>query len=383
MKNTIIEFCKFILKAFCLFPIKRNRILFSAYSGKSYSCNPKYITEKLLEKDNGSLEIVWAFADINGHSGLDSRIKTVRFKSFRYLYYAMTAAVFIDNVESWSILPRRKGQYVINTWHGGGAYKGVGLMRRDTDPGIDRNMLSKNERIDLYLSSSRAFTEMTLRSSFGYKGEVLECGMPRNDILLNYDADKARQIRERLSVEPDRKLVLYAPTFRADRSSVCVPDVPALISALKERFGGEWTVLYRAHYYTDPDTAGNGGMIDVSGWEDMQELLLISDVLITDYSSSIWDFSLLEKPGFLYVPDLSDYAGEREFYTPIGTWPYPYAQTMEELCGLIRSYDEDASLSRIRAHHKELQSTESGKASETAAQIAAAHAGMNAKEYSK
>ena len=93
-------------------------------------------------------------------------IKCVKFKSIKYLYYLLTSKIVIDNVESWSILPKRTGQYVINTWHGGGAYKGVGLKRKDTSETLDKNMLRKNERISIYLSSSKVFSQMTLRESF-------------------------------------------------------------------------------------------------------------------------------------------------------------------------------------------------------------------------
>ena len=364
MKNALIVLIQQLLKLFFVFPIKKDRIFFSAYSGKSYSCNPKYICQKLIEEDShGKLEIIWAFSNREAHRYLEPRIRTVKFKSFSYIYYLLTSHVVVDNVESWSILPKRKGQLVINTWHGGGSYKGVWLMRRDSSEGTDRNMLRKNQRISLYLSSSEAFTQQTLRESFHYAGDVLECGMPRNDILIHHTKTEERQIRERLGFGEDEKLVLYAPTFRSDSSYQYQLDSNAVIQALEERFGGTWVMLMRSHYYRKSIEDENPNVMDVSAYEDMQELLMISDVLITDYSSSIWDFSLMYRPAFLFTPDLYQYSEERDFYSPIEEWPYPNAQTLYDFIVLIHKYDWETSLSRIHAHHEKLRSFETGDAS--------------------
>ena len=113
MKNILITIIKDFLKFFFVFPIKKNRILFSSYSGKNYSCNPKYICEYLLNQYGDYLEIVWAFKNPKQDKNLDKRIKVIRFKSVKYIYYLLTSKVVVDNVESWSILPKRKNQYII------------------------------------------------------------------------------------------------------------------------------------------------------------------------------------------------------------------------------------------------------------------------------
>lgn len=369
MKNLIIGLIKAGLKCCCILPVKTNRVLFSAYSGKSYSCNPKYICEKLLEKCGDNVEIIWAFNDPGKFSFNDRRIKTVKFKSPAYIYYALTSHVFVDNVESWSVLPSRKDQLVINTWHGGGAYKGVGLKRKDTNGETDKNMLAKHSRVGLYLSSSKAFSEMTLRNSFGYKGYIMECGMPRNDILINPPSGLALKVKARLGVPQDTKLCIFAPTFRADTGYEAKLDYEAVLASLEKRFGGEWKMLYRAHYYVG-NSAGASRITDVSDYPDMQELLLASDVLITDYSSSMWDFSLTGKPAFLYMPDLEEYSGsEREFYTPVSQWPYSYATTPDGLAEIIENYDAAASEEKIKKHHEALGITESGEAASAVADM--------------
>lgn len=110
-----------------------------------------------------------------------------------------------------------------------------------------------------------------------------------------------------------------------------------ILKALSERFGQEFVVLERKHYAVKP--AVSEGVYPASEYPDMQELLAAADVLITDYSSSMWDFALTGKPGFLYTPDLGEYRQERDFYTPIEMWPYPYAENVDDLIRLIRNYE--------------------------------------------
>lgn len=365
MKNIIIEIGKKFLCIFFVFPIKNNRIFFSAYSGRQYSCNPKYISDWIEQNYKDEFEIIWAFNEPDAFSYLKNRnIKCVKFKSIKYLYYLLTSKIVIDNVESWSILPKRTGQYVINTWHGGGAYKGVGLKRKDTSETLDKNMLRKNERISIYLSSSKVFSQMTLRESFQYNGKIMECGMPRNDLLIKNDENKKNIIKEKLGINKKTGIVIYAPTFHHDLKYKYMLDYEKTLNALKNRFGKEWIMLIRTHYYLQSEKIESSRVKNVSDYPDMQELLLISDVLITDYSSSIWDFSLMEKPCFLFMPDYNEYIDEREFYTPIQDWPYPASFSMEDLEDKIIKYDHEIAKKRILNHHIKLGICESGMASE-------------------
>ncbi len=362
MKNILINIIKTLLKIFYIFPIKNNRVVFSAYLGKNYSCNPKYICEWLL-KNSKNLEIVWAFRNPQKII-VDEKIKKIKFKSIKYIFYVLTARVVVDNVESWSILPKRKNQEIINTWHGGGAYKGVGKRRLDTNRRIDKNMLSKNKRVTTYLSSSEYFTELTLKQSFGYKGKVLNSGMPRNDLLINKNLDLILSLKKQFGIE-NKKIVIYAPTFRKNSYEYEL-DFKNLVEALKNKYGGQWVVLFRAHYYLTCNFINDENIIDVSTYPDMQELLLISDILITDYSSSIWDFALMGKTAFLFVPDLKKYTiEERSFYLPIEEWPYYYAENNKDLIKLILNLNEKEQIEKIERHLTRLKSFEKGQASES------------------
>ena len=143
-----------LLRIFRLFPVRKNRVLFQSFSGRQYSDSPKAVCDYLTEHFPGKFEIIWAFVDPDDYAYLkDKGIITVRYKSLRYLYYALTCKVYVDNVEHWSILRFRPQQQVINTWHGGGTFKQVGSDRRDIGQREKRHVIDKMDEVDWFLSS--------------------------------------------------------------------------------------------------------------------------------------------------------------------------------------------------------------------------------------
>lgn len=355
------KLCRLLLRPLCLLPIKRGRVLFLSFRGKQYSCNPRAISEALEEIKGAEPEIVWAFHAPEKFGFLKARgIRVMSDRGLKFILTALTARVIVTNTYYKPYLPRRRGQFYLRTWHGGGAYKRVdypeGLM--------GAYIRMQQEGASLYLSSSKAFTQLTLRESFGYTGEVMEAGMPRNDALVSGAwTEKAPAVKRELGFQ-DKKIALYAPTYREDGEAVKAPDAERLRRALEKHFGGEFVLLYRGHHV--------GGRTDfacdrdVSDYEDMQPLLMAADVLITDYSSSIWDMSLTGKPAFLYCPDLKKY--ERGFYSDIHALPFPLAESDAALEKNILSFDESAYAKAVRQHHADLGSCETGKAAQLAAE---------------
>ena len=349
------------------FKIKTDRVLFQSYREKKYACNPRYICEKLMEMKPQGIEVAWSFRNPENYAYLQEKgIRVLKAGSWEAIRYALTAKVVCVNTYYKPTLPRRKGQMQLRTWHGGGAYKKVaeqekmGFFQR-------RSVRYQLSGATLYLSSSRAFTRQTIRDSFGYQGEVLEIGMPRNDLLLRgLGKGEIYKIKTDLGLQSHTRLALYAPTYRDDlNADEHGLDAEKLRAALSARFGGDWQIAYRGHVFVKGSVQK---LLDLSGYEDMQPLLAVSDVLVTDYSSSMWDMSLTGKPVFLYCPDLNEYDRERGFYTPIESWPYPLAQSNEELERNILTFDEERYAQNLKAHHEALGSCESGRASEIAAQ---------------
>ncbi len=352
---------RLVLSPLRLLKIKKDRVLFVSFRGKQYSCNPRAVSEALA---GSGLEVVWAFHEPEKFRDLERQgIRVISDRSFTFIKTAMTSRVIVTNTYFKPYLPRRKGTKYLRTWHGGGSYKKV------TYPKGLRGFYIRLQQqgADLYLSSSKKFTTETVRGAFGYKGEVLESGMPRNDALENGAwKEIAAQTKRELGIT--EHIALYAPTYREDSvKSGYELNVTALCAALTERFGGEWKILFRGHHVVANQDEMTGFDGDVSGYPDMMPLLAAADVLITDYSSSMWDMSLMKKPVFLYCTDLNSYISERDFFTPISEWPFPVSENNEELNKNIRLFDEKAYAEHVTAHHKALGSCESGTAAEEAA----------------
>ncbi len=352
------------LQLFRLLPLQ-NRVNFISFSGRQYSDSPRRISELLL-KEHPEIRQVWAFTEPEKFRFLEEKgIRVVKYKSLEYVYYVMISKVYVDNAEFWSALKFRPGQMVLETWHGGGAYKKVGGHRIDVNEREQQHAVEKMNKITLFLSSSRAFTDFVIRDAYRYRGEVLECGLPRNDELLRPDPATAAKVRKALDIPEGAKVLLYAPTFRNSHSlDLYDVDFDRLKASLEKRFGGEWVIVLRMHYYlADKAMASSAPYLrNATDYPDMQELLQCADVLLTDYSSCMWDFSLMHRPCFLYARDIAEYRGERDFYTPIESWPFPLASDNAELMKNIERFDEAAYRAAVDRHHAQLGSTESGTA---------------------
>lgn len=354
---------RLISKILWLFPIKRNRIIFTAYKGAQFSCNPKYIFLELYSRHKDEYEFIWCLNDPKQLPQEFENVKVVPYKSLKYIYFQITSKVVILNHANPIYIALRKQQLKINTWHGGGAYKKVSLAVNSSNYRLEKYKAKYELRdTDIFISSSNIFTKVMSASQLLPKEIFLECGMPRNNIFFKHLPLVYTKVRETLKIDQDHKLVIYAPTYRGKQDSKQNHgqlDISALLETLKEEFGGEWRLLLRSHINSISNQLNSHQVIDVTNYLDMQELLYASDVLITDYSSSIWDFSLTYKPGFIFAPDLQDYIENRGFYTPIEDWQYPYATNNEDLKKIIHEFDEEKNKMKIKKHFEMLGSFES------------------------
>ena len=229
---------------------------------------------------------------------------------------------------------------------------------------------------DVFVSGSRSFTDTTSQS-FRFPKEIfLEAGLPRNDILVNgLPREELDRLKAKLGIPAGKKAVLYAPTFRKGKAGPAQqPDFEKLTQVLGSRFGGEWVVLLRQHYFVDSHETSEGLVINVSGHEDMQELILGSDCMVSDFSSCMWDFVLTGKPCFVFARDLEDYrSGDRSFFIPVEDWPYPMTGDMEGLCRAIETFDERIYSQRIRQHLEGFGSYDRGTAARALVRVLDQH----------
>jgi CDP-glycerol glycerophosphotransferase len=220
------------------------------------------------------------------------------------------------------------------------------------------------------ISSCDRFTEIMSYSYFIPREKFLQTGMPRNDIFFhNYESTR-NSTRERLSISRETGVLLYAPTYRdySCEGLMTYLDIPAALGELSDRFNKTFVCLTRGHHCMS-EVPNIENVVNVTAYPDMQELLCAADVLITDYSSSIWDFSFTGKPCFIYAPDLKKYETERGFYTPIEEWPFIVAETNGELLTNISNFDREKHLKAIAKHHADLGSFDNGTASKMVCKI--------------
>lgn len=358
-----------------ILPVSHNRILMINDISHNYACNPKAITEYMLKEcKDKEWDIVYSVDDVQKRKYLvDKGIKIVKFNSFSYFYHALTAQVLITNSGGLSYVPLRKKQYVINTHHGGGAYKTAGIDMFENSLFFRKDILLSAKQTSCFLSTNKKFTEVISKACLMSKDIFWEIGMPRNDKLIAGNKEEYGIIKKALGLKPEQKLVLYAPTYRKPsdnyyKESIAIQyniDNNMVCEALKQRFGGEWIFAYRLHpcienkedYIVD-------GALDLSGYEDMQDLLQVADVLINDFSSTFWDFMLTGRPCFMYAPDLDHYVETTKVYTPVEEWPFPKSRTNEELKECILHFDEEAYHLACKKHYDDLGGCETGKATE-------------------
>lgn len=365
-KYLLARVVRFLSRILYIFPVKNNRVLFTAYDGHHVCCNPKAIFEYMIQKYPGRFEYIWTLDDKKELMQYQNEnVIAVRMRSLKFYYMKATSKVCVCNAGSFPELPLRNNQFQINTHHGGGAYKTAGAAIKGADSKYNLIKLKWDAmNTSVYLSSSRYFTDVVVRKQKCFAGEVYEYGMPRNDVIICH---KESMLRERVyryyDLNLDCRVVMYAPTYRDSGNSYEPIDVDAMITALKERFGGSWVCLMRMHYLGNKKEKRKN-VIYVTDYPDMQELLAASDVLISDYSSSIWDYSFTGRPCFLYTPDAELYAEKRGLDTPIDTWGFPICETNAILREKILNWDEELYKKKMNEHHDNLGSFETGKAAE-------------------
>ena len=319
-------------------PIKRNRIVFSSYYGRGYSDSPKAICE-VLRKSGEDLDLVWLCKDEAAAKTLPEGVRAVPANGLEKTRTLASAAVWVDNCRKYENM-KRKGQFYLQTWHGFALKK----VERDAEAGLEPEYLAAcktdSAQCDAYITGS-GFMEKLYRSSYWFQGPVLRTGTPRNDILYRDRGELHAKVCKALGLPEDRKLALYAPTFRGDHSTDAYRlDAEMVRRKAAENFKGEWTVLIRLHSNVAEQSAGlfpydGKTVVDATAYPDMQELLCAADLLITDYSSSMFDYALTGKPIVRFATDIEAYRKDRDFYFPLEELPFPLARSNEELEAIL------------------------------------------------
>lgn len=352
-------------------PIKKNRYFCISMNGNSYGDNVKCLSDSIINTKSNA-EIIWAFAK-GFNPNIKSKEKKVRLFTLKYYYYILTSKYILNNGSLGLIhLIKRKGQVCINTWHGT-ALKRIGIDIFSTQKqGIlyrffNFNYVKYNSEVtDIFLSGSRFMTDI-IRNKLLFDKDIYEIGTPRNDIFFHNRADIVEKVRKYYNISEGKKIILYAPTFRVDKSFIWYDvDLKKIKKEIENKYGGNYDLMVRLHpslIYKDQEFSAlfPNDVINVSLYPDMQELLYTVDVLITDYSSSMFDFMYTERLVILYVPDRKIY--NRGYYINIDSLPFIILNNNAEIHEKIQNFNMIIYKDDIQRFIKSIGSVEDGKAS--------------------
>lgn len=352
--------------------VRDNTIMLLTYQG-DYTCNPRAVADEIL-RQNLDWELIWVVKKDTDRSAFPKKIKLVERGSYSFYEAAASAKIFIDNTHDLHRLGvhKKKDQYFLQTWHGS-----LGIKRLDGEVVMGRkwNKLAAMCRAETdYCISNSSFEDEVFDTSYWKGVPTLNYGHARNDILFTRNPEKLAAIRQKvcseLGVPQDRKILLYAPTHKDDvNESFSGLDYEGLKEALEQRFGGSWIIALRFHSrlrkkYTKWLKNLPPYVADATGYGDIQELMLVTDVGLTDYSSWVFDYILLHRPGFILAEDAETFEKNRSFYYPLESTPFPIARTSQELTENIKAFDEDQYAADVENFLKERGCIEDGHASE-------------------
>lgn len=326
-------------------PVRQGTVVFESHLGKQYGDSPKYIYEAMV-RAGGPFRAVWSYTG-NGSAWPQDAV-LVRREGWRYYYELARAEYWVDNQGFPRQFTKRPGTTYVQTWHGT-PLKTMGFDEpalAALPPERQREHAAMIERWDHLVVPSEYFVQ-TFVAAYRYRGNLLRVGYPRNDPLLTKnDPDNIRGLKERLDLPANRKLVLYAPTFRDEQHRIKAQFSLKLdLHLLARELGEDYFFLIRAHYLDRVTIAPQHRSIaaNVSGHPDVTELMLVADVLITDYSSLFFDYANLARPMIFYTYDYDHYLRTRGTYFDLAsTVPGPLVSSTEEIVSCLRDLDSMA-----------------------------------------
>lgn len=325
---------KYMKSLSVLLPKKQNRILFISFHGRGYSDNPMALHQYMLEQPEfDGFEFIWAISR-KKQKNLDiPKSKIVSYARPRYIYYAMTSKYWVSNCKLPGYMKKCDNQVYLQTWHGtplkrlahdivvpeGTKFYRSGMSFDEMTASYDRDV----EKYD-YMISPNSFTTEVFQSAFAIdKDKLIETGYPRNDCLSNYTEEDIKETKEKFGIPMDKKVILYAPTWRDNNFTTKGYrfELEVEFQKWQEILGDEYVVLFKPHYlivnkFKLKDF--EGFVYSIPATADISELYVISDMLITDYSSVFFDYAILKRPIYFYMFDLEHYQEElRGFYIDI------------------------------------------------------------------
>ncbi|AIM24815.1 CDP-glycerol glycerophosphotransferase family protein [Melissococcus plutonius] len=353
-------------------PIKRNKVVVSNFWGRSYGDNPKYICNYLLST-NWDIDIVWLcnkdIINLN-KDDFPKGIRLVKNRSFQALLELHTAKIWIDDCRKSFYPKKRKQQFYLQTWHAG---FGLKRIEHDTEQNLTPRyikMAKKDSKMCDLLIFEHSKLFKNIGKTFWYDGEIFRDGIPKNDIIVKPTTDIIEKVHNFYNIAKDKKIILYAPTFRVDYDLKINPlFLERIIETANLYFHEKYVLILRLHpndkYLKDKilNSINNSDILDGSVYNDMQELLSTCNMLITDYSSTIGEMLVANKKCFIYAYDYEEYMEDQGLVMELTELPFPVTKTENELLESIKNFNSIKYENRLSNFKKKWDIYESGQAS--------------------
>ncbi|PPA70290.1 CDP-glycerol glycerophosphotransferase family protein [Jeotgalibacillus proteolyticus] len=377
-RKVVGKLFRILFKVFSRFPRNEKLVIFESFHGKQYSCNPRAIYEYMLQEDL-DYEMYWSMNKKDAVKYKGENLHVLQRFSLQWIYKMATAKYWVINARLPQWIEKPKGTVYLQTWHGT-PLKKLGQDITDVKmPGTTTekyrsNFIKESSKWD-YLIAPNLYSKDIFKHAFSFKKEIILSGYPRNDLLhKNNNLKEIDLLKTKYGLPLNKKIILYAPTWRDDEYLEVGKYKFSLkldLEKMQKKLGEEYIILTRMHYliaeYLDLSQF-KGFAYDVSNNADIRELYLISDLLITDYSSVFFDYANLKRPILFFAYDLEKYKDElRGFYFDFENLaPGPIVETTDDLLkeiGEITVADSQDNLVKMKRFFDQYCSLEDGYAS--------------------
>lgn len=357
-----------------LLPLQK-KIVFNSFHGRGFCDDPKYIYLE-LEKRNLPIKYIWLVNDLN--LDMPPKIKKIKINSWRAYYHYLTAKIWIDNEKSNIKPKKRKGQFYLQTWHGSFGIKKVEQAIEEKLP-QDYVMVAKEDssKTDL-MYANHQFQMNLFKTSFWYNGKVIHSGLPRLSIVLHPNKRTKEKIYKEFDMPKNKKIILYAPTFRKNYSlDPYLWDYRLILSEMRKKFREDFVMLIRLH----PNIPLNkipysftNDIIDATNHPDMDELMSIAQIMITDFSGTLIDMAIARKPVFIFAKDFFEYINnDRGQCFPTEELPFSIATTEQEFVSNIQKFNFDSFIQLTSSFFQNIGLQEDGNGAKTISNILIEH----------
>lgn len=343
--NTVINSMKLFVRT------DDKLILFNSFAGRKFDDSPYALFEAMKKDERFSgYKLVWAFHnpdqyDVNG-------VEKIKTDTPEYFKTALKARVWITNSSIERGLHfKNKNTFYFNTWHG------TPIKKMGNDIENNQSFGEKGKNSTDIMTAQSDFEIDVFSRMFGIpKNHFLKCGLPRNDILCSYDESLKNELRKKLGIKDNQKVILYCPTFREfekDSNNNVVMKPPIHLEKWKQELGEKFVLLFRAHYEVARamDIRDDSFVRNMTDYPSLNELMIASDILISDYSSVFIDYSIMDKPMLHFTYDYDKYSSLRGMYFDIRGY-INGSDHEEQLISLVKGLNAEQEVEKTRVFRK-------------------------------